>query len=132
MVRQLLEILLIALFGAVGAVGRYGVGLTVIRLIGDRFAFGTLAVNVLGCFLLGLLAHVSDATDLVPPALRLPLGVGLLGAFTTFSTFGYETIKYVEDGIWHLAAANMAANLLLGLMAVWGGFTLARAMVGGA
>ena len=120
------------MFGAVGAVSRYAVGLSVVHWLGDRFAFGTLTVNVIGCFLLALLVHVGTTTELVPPDLRSALAIGFLGALTTFSTFGYETMKYVEDGMWHLAIANVAANLLLGLIAVWGGLTLARYIFGGA
>jgi CrcB protein len=130
-VKHFLLILLIAIFGAVGAVGRYAVGLSAVHLLGDRFAFGTLTVNVIGCFLLGLLVHVGTTTELVPPDLRTALAIGLLGAFTTFSTFGYETMKYVEDGTWQLAIANVAANLVLGLIAAWGGLTLARYVFGG-
>ena len=120
------------MFGAVGAVSRYAVGLSAVHLLGDRFAFGTLTVNVIGCFLLALLVHVGTTTELVPPDLRTALAIGFLGALTTFSTFGYETMKYIEDGMWHLAVANVAANLVLGLIAVWGGLTLARYIFGGA
>lgn len=130
--KHLLLILMIAMFGAVGAVSRYAVGLSVVYWLGDRFAFGTLAVNVVGCFLLALLVHVGTTTVLVPPDLRTALAVGLLGAFTTFSTFGYETMKFVEDGTWHLALANVVANLVLGLIAVWGGLAVARYIFGGA
>jgi CrcB protein len=124
--------LLVALFGAMGAVARFAAGLAVVHWLGERFAFATLAVNVLGCFLLAVLAHVSTATALVSSDLRIGLAVGFLGAFTTFSTFGYETLKYAEDGVWHLAAMNVAANLVLGLVAVWGGFAVARYVFGGA
>ena len=124
--------LLIALFGAVGAVARYGSGLLVVHGLGYRFTYATLAVNVLGCFLLAMLAHVSTTTDLISPELRIALAVGFLGAFTTFSTFGYETMKFAEDGVWHLALGNVAANLVLGLAAVWGGFAVARYVFGGA
>jgi CrcB protein len=129
MVRQFL---LVALFGAMGAVARYGSGLALTHWLGERFAFATLAVNVLGCFLLAVLAHVGSVTELISPELRVALAVGFLGAFTTFSTFGYETMKFAEDGVWHLALGNVAANLLLGLAAVWGGFAVARFVFGGA
>jgi CrcB protein len=123
---------MIALFGAVGAVCRFAAGQCVHHWLGTRFAFGTLTVNVVGCFLLAVLVHVGTTTESVPPDLRAALTVGLLGAFTTFSTFGYETMMYVEDGMWHLAVANVAANLVLGLTAVWCGLTLARSIFGGA
>ncbi|HPF70830.1 MAG TPA: CrcB family protein, partial [Candidatus Krumholzibacteria bacterium] len=96
------------------------------RLWGDRFAFGTLAVNVLGCLLLGALLEAERHTPLVTPPLRLLLAVGFLGAFTTFSTFGWETFRYLQDGATQLALANVSANLVLGLGAVWSGWGLAR------
>jgi CrcB protein len=130
--RHLLLIAWIGLCGALGALARYGVGLTVLRWLGEGFAFGTLVVNVIGCFLLAFLVHVSTATDLVSEDVRLALGVGLLGAFTTFSTFGFETMMFLEDGDWHLAAGNVAANVVLGLAAVWAGLALARFVFGGA
>lgn len=102
------------------------------RALGTAFPVGTLVVNVLGCFLLGLLMHVGTATDLIPRPARVGLGVGLLGGLTTFSTFGWETVKLAEEAQWALAAANITANVLLGLGAAWLGIVTARALVGGA
>ncbi len=101
-------------------------------MFGENFAYGTLAVNVIGCFLLGLVMQIGLTTELMPRTVRLTAGVGFLGAFTTYSTFGYETMRYLEAGAWTLAAANVGANLLLGLLATWSGLTFARAAVGGA
>lgn len=118
--------LLIAAAGAIGAVARYGVGLWVHRILGHNFAFGTLAVNVLGCLLLGILFSLEATTTWVSPPLRLLAAVGFLGAFTTFSAFGFETFRYLQNGATHLAALNVAANLVLGLGAVWLGWTGSR------
>ena len=123
---------LVALSGAAGAVSRYGVGLLAVRALGDRFAYGTLAVNVLGCLALGFLLELERGTDLVSHPVRLMAGVGFLGAFTTFSTFGYETLRYMEAGATDLALANVAANLVLGFGAVWIGFVVARRVFAGA
>ena len=124
------EILTLALAGAAGTVGRWALSGWTYRLFGEGFAYGTLAVNVLGCLLAGVAMEVALATDLVPHAWRAPITVGFLGAFTTFSTFGYDTMRYVEDGAWSIAAANVAANLILGLGATWLGFVAARAAFG--
>jgi CrcB protein len=126
------EVVALALAGAAGTLGRWALSGWAYRLLGERFAYGTLAVNVLGCLLLGLLMHLSLVSDLVPEGWRVALGVGFLGAFTTFSTFGYETLSYAEQGAWSLAFANVAANLVLGLAAIWLGAALARGALGGA
>ena len=126
------NILWIAAFGAVGAVSRYAVSGAMHVWLGTRFPVGTLTVNVLGCFLLGLLMHLGQATTAVPDALKPALSIGLLGALTTFSTFGFETIKLMEDSQFGLAAANVAANVMVGLLAVWLGLVAGRALVGAA
>ncbi|RKZ17294.1 fluoride efflux transporter CrcB [bacterium] len=122
-------IMLVGIAGAAGAVGRYAVSVVAVRLLGAGFAFGTLAVNVLGCLLLGALLETERQTSVVTHPIRLLVAVGFLGAFTTFSAFGYETFRYLEQGTHHLALLNVTANLVLGLGAVWLGWWLARVMV---
>lgn len=117
---------LVGIAGAAGAVSRYGVGLLAERTLGSHFAYGTLLVNVLGCLALGFLLELDHATTLVTHPVRVLLAVGFLGAFTTFSTFGYETLRYLQEGASHLALLNVSANLILGLGAVWVGFMSAR------
>lgn len=126
------EALFIAGMGAAGALARYWLSGQAYRWFGVGLPYGTLVVNVLGSLLLGFLMHVGLTTDLVPRALRTALATGFLGAFTTYSTFAYETVRYVEDGAWGLAALNVAANLVLGLGAAVGGLALGRLLVGGA
>lgn len=126
------EILIVGAAGALGAMARYAVSGWAYELAGTRLPWGTLTVNVAGCFLLGLLMHVSIATTLVPPTWRLALATGFLGALTTFSTFSYETVRELERGSWGAAGANVALNLALGLPATWLGLVIARRMVGGA
>jgi CrcB protein len=121
-------VLLVGLAGAAGAVSRYGVGVLAQRSLGTHFAYGTLLVNVLGCLLLGFLLETERNTDLVAPSLRLLFAVGFLGAFTTFSAFGYETVRYLQEGAGNLALLNVTANLLLGCGAVWVGWAAARAL----
>ncbi|MFN7142156.1 MAG: fluoride efflux transporter FluC [Myxococcota bacterium] len=112
------EVLLVALGGGVGSVGRFLAASAMTRWL-PGFPFGTLLVNVGGCFLMGVLAGwTSDRT------LRAALGVGVLGGFTTFSAFGGDTFALAEGGAWKLAALNVCANVGLGLLAVWAGRTL--------
>jgi len=116
--------------GAAGAVSRYGVGLWSQRYLGNNFAFGTLVVNILGCLLLGLVLELESQTDWVGTSIRLFVAVGFLGAFTTFSTFGFETLKFMQAGNHQLALLNIVANLVLGLLAVWLGWMVARSLAG--
>jgi len=123
-------IVLIGMAGAAGAISRYGVGLWAQKQWGSNFAFGTLLVNVLGCFVLGSILELDSRTDWIDTPVRLFLSVGFFGAFTTFSTFGFETLKYIQNGSHNLALLNVVANLLLGLLAVWLGWMLARLIAG--
>jgi CrcB protein len=124
-------LLFIAVAGAAGAVGRYVLGGWTYRMLGESFPYGTLAVNILGCFLLGSVQQIGEQTNFFTQETRIAIAVGFLGALTTYSTFSYETIRLLEDGSWGPALSNVAAHLLLGLFAVWAGITLVRAMMGG-
>ncbi len=123
------ELVWIALAGAIGALSRYGLSTFVHRRFGDGMAWGTLTVNVLGSLVLGLIVQVGLSSDVLPKGARLALTVGFLGAFTTFSTFSYETFRYLENGSWGTAAANVFGNLVPGLLAVWAGMALGRLLV---
>ena len=121
---MLLKLSLIAAGGAIGAVVRFAVGEGLMLALGKSFPFGTLAVNVAGCFLLGFLAGLG--THALSTELRTGLAAGFLGALTTFSTFGFETVDNVQQQRWGIAGLNIAANLALGLAAVWLGMTVAK------
>jgi len=123
-----LVVVCIACGGALGAVSRYGLSHFAHYLLGDHFPFGTLAVNVLGCFLLGLAGGVG--VSLMHPLLRSAATTGFLGALTTFSTFGLETVGHLEKGEVMAATGNIAANLVAGLLAVCAGLWLARTLSG--
>ena len=125
------EILYLALFGAAGTVGRYLLSGWTYRQFGENFAYGTMVVNVIGCFMVGLIMEVSILSELIQHEYRVALTIGFLGAFTTFSTFGYETLQYAENGAWWLAFFNVAGNLLAGGFAVWAGLVLGRFAAGG-
>lgn len=118
--------LLVGAGGFVGATLRYTVGGLVSRAVPPDFPWATLAVNVSGCFVIGLLAVLAEERGPLGPAGRLFLMVGILGGYTTFSTFGYETLSLVREGSHGLAAANAVGQVLVGLGAVWAGMTVAR------
>lgn len=127
----MLQFISIAIAGAIGALCRWGISRAGYALFGSGFAWGTLIANVLGCFLLGFLMHLGLATDKISPVLRTSLAVGFLGALTTFSTFSYETVGYMEDGAWLLAVGNITANVTIGLGATILGLFAARTLLGG-
>jgi CrcB protein len=123
-----IRILIIGFGGFLGAISRYYVSGWVQHLSQSvHFPYGTLAVNVLGSFLLGFLMRYTFLQQVFSPEMRLLLFIGFLGAFTTFSTFSLETFNLLEDGAVLPALANMGANILLGLAAVWLGQVLALA-----
>ncbi len=125
------HVLAIALGGAAGATCRYLVNLACSRVLGSHFAFGTLTVNVIGCFLIGLLIPLGTAEFPRWHAVtHSALTVGFLGALTTFSTFGFETTRFFENSQHGLGLLNIGVNMLLGLAAVYGGLLLGRSLVG--
>lgn len=120
--------LLVGIGGFLGSVLRYGASGLIQRMApaGSLFPLGTLGVNALGSFFIGLLGGLAESRGILGPEARLFLLVGLFGGFTTFSTFSYETLQLLRGGQWGLAGLNMAAQLLLGLAAVWLGWGLGR------
>lgn len=111
-----------------GALMRFGLGGLVHRLLPRAtFPFGTLVVNLLGCLLIGSVAGLAESRQLLGPALRVFVFIGLLGGFTTYSTFGYETFTMLRDGEALRASVNVLSHVLLGLLAVWLGYTLSVA-----
>lgn len=115
--------------GGAGAALRYAVGLWVEARTGPGFPWGTFAVNTSGCFLIGVIATLADAHAWISPAARLLLVTGLLGSFTTFSTFGLETWELAQDGRGWLALANAGASVAAGVAAVIAGVQLTRQLV---
>jgi len=119
------KIIAVGLGGFWGAVGRYWIsGLA--QKLSDRFPLGTLSVNLLGSFILGLLATLFLEKMIVNQELRLFFLVGLLGAFTTYSTFSFETLNLMRGGEWMFAGLNILANLVGTLIAVWAGVSIAK------
>lgn len=116
----------IAAGGALGAVARFALSHQVYLWFGREFAWGTLAVNVLGSFAMGLLAVLLIDKWSLSNEWRVFILVGFLGAFTTFSTFSYETMQYIQVGEFAKAVANMAVSLIFTLSAVWLGLLSGR------
>jgi CrcB protein len=123
----LLPYLLVGVGGFIGANVRYLVAVVVGNAVTTRFPLATFLINVSGSFLLGMLGTI--AGQKIAPgsdALRLALGVGFLGAFTTFSTFEAETHALLEDGSWAIGAVNVIASVIVGLLAVRAGIVVAK------
>jgi CrcB protein len=124
---QLMPYLLVGVGGFIGANARFVVARVVGALFETKFPLGTFVINISGSFLLGALGTIV-AERVMPSseAMRLALGVGFLGAFTTFSTFEFETHALFDDGSWVMATANMSASLFVGLLAVRAGVVVAK------
>lgn len=121
-----LNILLVGLGGALGSIARYfASGWVQTATKNSTFPYGTLTVNLLGCLLIGFLAQLAETRGVFTPESRSLVFVGILGGFTTFSTFGNETFNLARGGeIWN-AWVNIGANVVVGLLAVWLGRSLA-------
>jgi CrcB protein len=118
----------VAAGGVVGCVARYGVSQLVQMFYGRSFPLATLIINVLGCLLMGFLFFQTLDRVTISPALRAALLTGVLGGFTTFSTFAMETLLLAEDGETGTAVLYVVASVLLGLLAAFLGAYLARSM----
>lgn len=121
---------LIALGGAFGSVMRYLVAGWGQRLVDGAFPLGTLMVNIVGCLFIGVLNVAFTGPVLIRPEYRMALTVGILGGFTTFSTFGWETFSLANDREFIRAAVNVVLSVGLGLAAVWAGARLAERWFG--
>ena|SRR5215217_2642029 len=112
----------IALAGLVGTLMRYWLAGFVTRQYGENFPWGTLIVNLIGSFLAGALYHLAEERLLISPTLRTIILIGLLGGFTTFSSYGLQTFTLLRDGQLGLATLNLALSNVLGLLMVWAGY----------
>ena len=116
----------IGLFGGAGCIARYFTSNLTYLLVGRGLPYGTLVVNVVGSFLLGLVMNMALRSDLFSPELRMGISVGFMGGFTTFSTFSYETFKLLEEGSLWQAGANILLNVAVCLVFAFLGVSLAR------
>lgn len=122
-------VLAIAFGGAFGAVSRHYLAGYVTRLMGTEFPYGTFAVNILGSFLMGVLVALFAFKWNVEQEVRAFLTVGLLGGFTTFSTYSLETVLLIERGTWSLAGLYMLGSLGVGVMALFAGMWAIKVML---
>lgn len=120
--------LLIAAGGALGSIARYWVGSTIAGRMGIRFPYGTLIVNITACIIIGFsLTYMGKRADL-NPAWRYLIPIGFIGAYSTFSTYEWETLATIRAGAFFLAGLYAAGSFVLGLAAVWAGSMLAEAV----
>jgi len=120
--------LLIAAGGALGSIARYWVGSTIASRVGTKFPYGTLVVNLTACLIIGFsLTYLGKRVEL-NPAWRFLIPIGFIGAYSTFSTFEWETLSTLRSGAFALAALYAVGSLLVGLAATWCGVVLAEAI----
>ncbi|HAR46257.1 MAG: camphor resistance protein CrcB [Nitrospirae bacterium GWC1_57_7] len=124
----MMKLFIIGIGGFFGAMARYGVSIWIGQNWGRSFPLGTLVVNVTGCFLIGFFMPLLTVKFMASPNLRLFLTIGFLGAYTTFSTFEYETGALITDGEWLFAALNVFLSVLAGFVALKMGETLAHSL----
>jgi CrcB protein len=124
-------ILMLAAAGVAGTLSRYGLGGLAQRLAGAGFPYGTLVINVLGCLAIGYVMQIALNSDIMSATTRVVITIGFLGAFTTFSTFSYETARFLAEGAWLSAILNIAMNVGIGLAATLLGGLLGRITLGG-
>lgn len=122
------NLLFVAMGGALGAMLRYGLSSGIYTWFGRSFPYGTLVVNVMGSFAIGLLSILLVEKFDVPHEVRLALVVGVLGALTTFSTFSWDTLELLEQGLVQKALLNVLLNVVVCIAAAWGGAQWAKAM----
>lgn len=120
-----MRIALLIVFGAAGTLARYGLQGVVQERTGPAFPYGTLVVNIVGCFLLGGIAEYALTHLSVPPEWRIGITTGFLGAFTTFSTFSWETVRLIQEGEWKRASVYVLVSLIGGLLAIFCGMRIA-------
>lgn len=118
----------IALFCAGGGLSRYYLSGWIYNLLGRAFPYGTLAVNIVGAYLIGLIMELALRSTLIPDSVRLGLTVGFLGGLTTFSTFSYETFSLLEEGQFVTAFINVLASVALCLLFTWLGIVTVRTL----
>ncbi|HYM72574.1 MAG TPA: fluoride efflux transporter CrcB [Stellaceae bacterium] len=122
----------VALGGALGSIARYWMTNVVALLLGPRFPWGTILINILGSFVIGFVAHLTTPVGSVPLSfdLRAFILVGICGGYTTFSSFSLQTLELARSGNWLGAGGNILLSVVLCLIAVWAGYLLGQALGG--
>jgi CrcB protein len=124
----MVKLFLIGSAGFIGTLGRYWLSGLVARRCGETFPSGTLAVNLIGCFLVGIIFCLLQERILVNQTARTIIMIGFLGGFTTFSSFGLQTFTLLQNGQFGLAALNVSLSNLIGLILVWAGYSIGKVL----
>lgn len=120
-------LLIAGLGGFFGSAMRYALNNFIYKVFdAPLFPYGTLTINILGCFFIGLVASLAESRLSLTPEIRIFIQIGILGGFTTFSTFGYETFALIRDGQFIFGITNIVLQVVVGLMAVWLGYYLGQ------
>jgi fluoride exporter len=123
------QLLWVCLGGAIGSGARFVLSSYCRQLLGASFPYGTFAVNVLGSFLIGIIMRLGTTSEILPYTVRLTLGTGVMGGFTTYSSFNYETLQLLEDGALLLGLINILLTLVGCLVAGWLGLATAKSLM---
>ena len=118
--------ILIGVAGLIGTLLRYWLSAFMAKQYGETFPWGTLAVNLIGCLVTGVVFYAAEERFLVSPTVRAVILSGLLGGFTTFSAYGLQTFTLVRDGEYGLASLNVVLSNVLGVFMVWAGYVLGK------
>ena len=128
---QVRMLLILAAAGALGTLSRYGLGGLTEKVNNTGFPYGTLLINLCGCFIIGLVMQVALSTNFFSPTARTAITIGFLGAFTTFSTFSYESVKLIENNEWIPVLLNVTLNAGGGITLTLLGTALGKTLTGG-
>lgn len=123
-----MRLLLLLLFGGLGTLARYGLDGWIQQRTGPGFPYGILTINILGCLVLGTIGQYGLNHLSMPPDLRIGLTTGLMGGFTTFSTFGWDSVRMMQSGEWSRALIYIGASVVGGLLAMVFGLRLGNAL----
>lgn len=129
-VKHMSQFLMIVLGGAVGTGARYAISGYMLRTLGASFPYGTITVNFVGSFLITLIMHIGLSSELISPTMRIVLTTGVMGGFTTYSSFSYETLQYFQEGETFKAMTNTLMMVCSCLIAAWLGLMLAKRILG--
>jgi CrcB protein len=128
---ETMRLFCVCIGGAIGSGARYLVSTWMLATFGPAFPYGTLTVNIAGSFVLAALMQIATMTDRIPPTAFLMLTTGVLGGFTTYSAFSYESFRYLQEGAWALAASYIVTTVVGCLAACAAGIMAARSFIGG-
>jgi CrcB protein len=122
----LLKYVMVGLGGFVGAIARFWVGVYIANRMGTRFPYGTFVINISGSFIIGLVITVLAERSSLSPNWRYLIPIGFVGAYTTFSTFEFETLRTIQDGQLAIGMLNVFGSVIAGFIAVWLGVMTAK------